>query len=457
MIPALLRFMKSQDGMGTGAASQARPGEGLTRESAFPLCKSIIKADHTVSSVHEKAGAQCAVTSPARPSDGRAGERGFILLTSYMLISVMSISSFALFSRGNSFRQASERSINKTVAFNMAESALDVAIAAIEADDTYPGTNGYTAFSTNATQQGGYSVTVTTPEGNANVRQITATGSAPSNVSTATAYETRTVTAYVELQTNSMFDFAVFAEDSVTMSGNAEVDSYNSTNGAYGGSNVASNGDVGTDSIGLGTVSLSGNSVITGDVQVGPGGNPADVITTSGNAEIQGTTAAADSPRAYTAQTSNAASLGALSLSGNTTLDLGAGTYRYSSLSITGNARLRALGPITVYVDGIVKIAGNGVSTQGNNPPNFVLYQTTGADVQLSGNGAFYGGIFAPLSDVKNTGNGALFGAVVSENYKQSGNGAVHFDEAMKDVGSVSSDGVGVLSWVEENTTAWRH
>ncbi|HTL47363.1 MAG TPA: collagen-binding domain-containing protein [Verrucomicrobiae bacterium] len=381
-------------------------------------------------------------------------ERGFILIMAYGLISALAIFSLALFSRNTSFLNSTERNQNKVVAFNMAEAGVDMAITQLATDTTYEGA-AYSSM-TSGPMQGGYDVTVTTPDNAPNTRLIVARGYAPDNVSTSRAYETRNITVYAEIGTQNMFDFAVFADQSLQLTGNATVDSYNSTVGAYGGANKASNGDVGTNSTGSSTVTLNGNATIKGDAQVGPNGNPASVISLTGNAAITGVKSAAPALKDFPTQSSNSASLGALTLSGNTTRVIGAGTYRFSSISITGNATLQATGPVDIYVDGPVKIAGNGISTQANTPPNFLLFVTTADDVQLSGNGNFYGGIYAPLSHVKNTGNGELYGAVVSDTYQQTGNGNVHYDEAMRDAGGVGSNGVSLVSWREENTAAWQ-
>jgi len=55
---------------------------------------------------------------------------------------------------------------------------------------------------------------------------------------------------------------------------------------------------------------------------------------------------------------------------------------------------------------------------------------------------------------VKNTGNGQLFGAAVSKTYQQSGNGNVHFDEALKQIAGSGSNALTVKSWQENNIAA---
>ena len=61
-------------------------------------------------------------------------EQGFILVAVYLVVMALSIGSFSHFERSNVFFQAAERDRNKVIAFNMAETALDVALAQLASD-----------------------------------------------------------------------------------------------------------------------------------------------------------------------------------------------------------------------------------------------------------------------------------------------------------------------------------
>lgn len=158
-----------------------------------------------------------------------------MLITTYLVVTLISIFSLAYFARSNAFLQASERNRNKVIAFNMAEAALDFAIAQLAADPAYAGTT-YQSLNTSFAE-GGFSVAVTIPPGNPNVRMIQASGFSPSNIDTTKAYQASTVTAYGRLQPASLYRFGIFAQNGISLTGNASVDSYNSNNGAYGGAN----------------------------------------------------------------------------------------------------------------------------------------------------------------------------------------------------------------------------
>ena len=106
-----------------------------------------------------------------------------MLVTTYLIVMLVSIFSLAFFSRSNTFLQASERNQNKIIAFNMAEAAVDFAIAQLAANPSYTGTSGYVSMDT-ASARGGFIATVSTPPDNPMIRMIQANGFSPDNVTT---------------------------------------------------------------------------------------------------------------------------------------------------------------------------------------------------------------------------------------------------------------------------------
>lgn len=245
---------------------------------------------------------------------------------------------------------------------------------------------------------------------------------------------TQRVGAVFVRERQSLFTDALFGRDFVTMHGNAYTDSYDSSLGPYGGSNVFQTGHVRSDN----DITLSGNATVRGDAIPGPD----HVVSTSGNAKVTGVIEPATSPKQLplVLVPGNAVDLGAISLQGNATRTLIAGTYRASSLSISGNGQLiidARLGPVNLYVSGSASIGGNGISNQSNVPSDFNLVQSGTADVTFSGNAAFSGTVYAPNSVLSLTGNGTMFGAFIGAGLRLSGNGAIHFDEVLRTTSSV--------------------
>lgn len=381
----------------------------------------------------------------------RQKEKGYLLITSYILIMLLSIFSLAFFARHNIFLQASQRNQNRLIAFQMAEGGVDQAISSLRTDPSYTG-QGYTAVGTG----GGYSVTVSTPANqNPLIRKIVAAGFSPGNNTNARAYETRQVKTFVKLGSKAVFDQAIFSTHQLDMSGFALVDSYNSNAGPYDSANPGSNGNMRTNSISSGSVHLQGGDLTyRGSIAVGPNGIPDQVVVKSGNVNVTGGIAAASEPLNFPVITPpSISSLGTLSLSGNTNYTIPGGIYAYDSIDIKGNATLTITGPVKIYVAGDFKISGQGnVAVDSNKPSNFIVNMAGPGTVDFSSNSlVYYGGLYAPQSSVQLSNTAAIYGAVVADNFKQSGHTEFHYDEALKDIdiGVTMPNQVQVVSWQE--------
>src|SRR4051794_22697428 len=83
------------------------------------------------------------------------------------------------------------------------------------------------------------------------------------------------------------FDYGAFAACGVTLQGGGVTNSYDSSIGNYAASqsSPASNGDLGENCTTAGSIQLGGTgTTVNGQVDVGPGGTPGSVISTSGGA-----------------------------------------------------------------------------------------------------------------------------------------------------------------------------
>ena len=421
----------------------------------------------------------------------RKESKGFILITSVLFLVIFSIFVVAHYTYHRATMNAAERNQSKIVSFQAAEAGLDQAIAqlmtpdATQSDDlsrypcpagtTYatssaPGhaagcTTGYISFDTGTgTLQGGYDVWVDDPSSTppSAFRQIEAAGHSPSNGSSTVSgrcpasspagvrsYECRATVAYIEID-KTLFNNAVFVND--------EIEINNSTVAAYDADFPLATGlevRLQTNSTAEGAVELNGRTTVTGDVFVGPGGDPATVIDLGPNARITGEQGVAASQITYGPASTTSQSLGPLrSNSPVNPVILTEGTYHYDSINISGQGALILQGKVEIFVSGDVSIGGNGVATSGNKPYNFILYHTGTSDVTVSGHTNFFGGIYAPNSTVTYNGSADFFGAVIADKFKSSGD--VHYDQNMRDVelGGNVKPLLNFLSWRETNTTA---
>lgn len=265
------------------------------------------------------------------------------------------------------------------------------------------------------------------------------------------------------------FNYAVYAGQSVTLTG-AKIDSYNSSDGPYNQfGNRWNNGNVGTN----GDITASGDTYIYGNASTSPLGWFNDTSYVWGTITHDNN---------YTLPTiSVPASLVGLISSGtlNKTETISSGDYKYSSIDLasdkiltingpaniylTGNPSIKmagesqiiispsSTGAVKIYADNDVSISGQGVINSTSLPKNFILYCSTSGnlDISITGQGDFYGGIIAPTANINISGQGNLFGSFIGKTVNMSGQAFVHYDESMKTL-PVFDKKISVTSWKEE-------
>jgi hypothetical protein len=100
-------------------------------------------------------------------------------------------------------------------------------------------------------------------------------------------------------------------------------------------------------------------------------------------------------------------------------------------MSVSGNAQIVVNGPSIIYVNaGNISVSGNGIVNNGS-PQNLGIY-STGSSVNLSGNAAYVGTVYAPVATVTLSGNENFYGSIVCGKSIDSGNASIHFDVALR-------------------------
>lgn len=387
-------------------------------------------------------------------------KKSIALILSLMVIIVLAALSASIFSISISDNNRTNRYVKSTQAFWLAEAGAQKALWELNYGGGiwtgWSDVSGSKLISVNL-GTGYYAVTVNDPAGNPVITVI--------GHDSKYGIE-RKIEVTVTTQTNSPFTYAGFGKKSLAIHGNGETDSYDSSLGAYGGSNIGYNGDVGTNGTSSGAISLSGNATVNGDAGTGLGGT----VSLIGGASITGTTS--DTTNETLSSVTIPSSLSSLAGSGSYTVSgsqtLTSGDYKYSSISISGNDQLTLQGTVnlyltsstnafstsgngqliidsgaqvTIYTDGKVSLAGNGVVNNTSLPQNFLLYSTYSGHngITISGNGDLYGAIYAPNAEIEVTGNGDSFGSLIGNTITITGNGDIHYDEALQNVGSTST------------------
>lgn len=361
--------------------------------------------------------------------------------------------------------QSSERSRSQQSALHLADAGIDQAMINLRTADV--GDDILIAI----LPSGQFALTVDLPSGDNQL--VTSQGTAAS--------EQRRVEAVIHRVARSIFEFALFGDQAVNVTGNAISDSYDSGAGTYDPDNHGHNGDVGTNAVTAGGIEIGGSIFIDGQLAVGAGvEDPAAVVTVGGCTDapadciapyVTGGTSPPSDSQDVVAQSApfpmppvvvpDGLTCGDLTLnSGTTTLSptggvLGNGTYCYHNLTVEGGAALTASGSVTVYLTGELKARGNSIIGDSSDPTRVVIKITSSGEATLeqgtiTGSTEFYGAIYAPDATINISGNADIFGSVIAKQVDVTGSARIHYDEAMTARTDVSNRfATSVVSWRE--------
>jgi len=380
------------------------------------------------------------------------GRRGFVLLMSLGVVVFFSLAVVAILVRGLWQSTASARLYNRSSALQLADAAVDQAarnlMTSDPADDVTTATLAAGSFQIDPPQ------TVT-----ATISRVTARGTSGS--------EQRRIEAIFQLTPQSIFQFALFGQSNVSVSGSAITDSYNSALGAYNatpgpGYNAGHDGDVGTNATAAGGVNVSGSIFVDGQVAVGYGvSNPQSVVSGYNPAFITGGTSPPTDTQDVVSQGSafpmpavtvpSGLTCNNFTVSGNTTVTLsstggpnGNGTYCYKDLNINGGGTLTANGPVSIYITGNFTASGNSTMGVPSSPKQMLVQMTStaGGTIEkgtLSGSTRFYGALYAPQSPITISGNADVYGSIIAQSISLTGSASIHYDQALNTLPQVSN------------------
>ena len=388
----------------------------------------------------------------------RSDQRGTVVLISLGVVVLLGTLGSTLLMRSLHERQLGIRSAARHQAFFLADGAVDQALLNLRtpADLTDDVTAGALLSGT---------FQIDTPPQQLGVLQWRVTTRGFSQ------QEERRMEAIVQLTAQSVFQYALFGDQAVNVSGNATTDSYDSALGPYNDDeespdyNAGHNGDMGTNATSAGGVSVGGSIFVDGQVVVGAGAaDPESVVTGYEPAFVTGGT----SPPTDTQDVVSAPvavpmppvvvppelTCGDFTVQGNTTVTLPPGTYCYRNLTIQGNADLTAAGPVTIYVIGQLTAQGNSVVGVPNDPSQMLVQMSATAEATLEGtiqgNTTFYGAIYGPQATFDIQGNATIYGSIMARRVNVSGNAEIHYDEALADETQITNlYQTTLLSWRE--------
>jgi len=388
------------------------------------------------------------------------------------------------------------RSYDSAAAINLAEAGVDYAIWAInltqsdpEHVSTWAGssslrTKTISSFQTSAGQVVG-DIYVEVADSAGQNPLVTATGYVPGSASPGNMH--RTVKVKLSSRQYEPFKGVFFGSSYVHLHGSGSTDSYDHRDGAYGGSNVGSEGDAATYGTIVSAINLTGSTVINGDVATGPGGTVEGSGTVTGEIthdQVPGS----DPPLAPVTVPSGLVSLsygvngeftdGLLTRTGSATASIPPGDWKLKRIKLTASARLTITGPARIYLTGDtgdsiaqsgagsqiicigkvefyadqnVKSSGQGIVNSGQNPADCLIWGTsTCTSIKMSGGSTLYAAVYAPSAVIDPSGGADCYGAYVGKEVDCSGNGVYHYDEALAALGIGGASGYDPSYWEEK-------
>jgi uncharacterized repeat protein (TIGR01451 family) len=255
---------------------------------------------------------------------------------------------------------------------------------------------------------------------------------------------------------------SIIGLDSVSITGSASVDSYDST-GGYPATksslaNILSNGTITMGNSGkvwgnvrstLAGVNMSGATQVTGNATAGT------TVTKTGSAVVNGTTTNnAPAPAitlpvvgncgppyspnsGITGTYSYNSGTGDLTLSGVNIATLANGTYCFHNVTLTNSAQLKVNGPVVIKLTGTLNTGGATSFTNLTSVPGNlrILSSNTGTNgVSFTNSTSINMVIYAPQTGVTISGAAPLFGTIAGKTITLSGSGMIHYDTRLKDI-----------------------
>lgn len=442
---------------------------------------------------------------PAGPQRARrpGSHRGSAVITVLVLAAVTAVIASSFMFRSTQEAKLATRSYFQTAALNLAEAGIEEGLFAANTS-TFTTAEGWSLANGSTTD---YVKSLTT---GFNLQQ--ATGAVYVRVDNATTLEPVVIAAGVISIPNQrsvvkqirvsatkrhLWSNGMVAKNTLTFSGNAAIDSYDSSVGVYNSAtNRGDQATVATASTALDPIVVGSNASIYGyvatganDPEVGSGGRIYGATTPSGTLVDSSRIRrdfTANLPDA-SAPTGSATALAAISSSltlprtGDTPGTNGRYLYTTTSVSLSGNNTLSVLGPVdlivtggvavsgngslsvggtgstnpsmNLYSPGTISIAGNGMINLTNTPANSTIWgtATSGATqtVTITGNGSFTGTVYAPNANLTLSGNGGNSGAVIAKTVTVGGNGQFHYDIQLSTLHATVDTSFRVTAWAE--------
>jgi hypothetical protein len=399
-------------------------------------------------------------------TNGRAARRGAALLIAMVALTTIAVIGAAFLRLGISTKSESNSALDQDRAFYISEAAIAESSLALA-----KGRSGGVATQAAPAQFGNGLFWVTSADLGNGDYQLDATAMCDSGRSS--------IRAIVHQVISTQFKAALISDQTMNISSNALVDSYDPSLGSYAsqpknlyntkpyvnkGGNIRSNAGI----------QMNSQDVMLGNVTPGP---TSSVTGVQGSTFINGSTAAATAPIAFPPVTVPViASMGAKSVKKSDPVaarTLVAGNYHFTSLTLQNQAAFTIQGPASVVVDAFTSNSGCSLAIDATNGPVNVyftgastwvsnmnvtstspsarsvsVYFTSSNPVNLASNANLIGTIYAPFADVQISSNWVVYGAIMAKSMSFASNFQIHYDESLAASGRNGLPAQSISSWI---------
>jgi len=412
----------------------------------------------------------------------RNEEQGFVLVVGMLVMAVLLLLAVPFLYQLSFENRLTTKSYKSSAALSLAEAGVERAIWELNYGDisTWDGDSSLRTMTISSLQTpdgnviGDIEIRVENPDGD---NPVVSSSGRVALVESRVLYKCARVV--LEEEKYKPWLNGIFGDEELNFSSNAIVDSYDSRNGAYGGSNMGSEGHVGTNGTDYGDIDLASNARIYGNAVSGPESNPEDVIITWGNAEIFGELDSLSEPNAMPSVPLPESLLykGDYFLGGND-LDTIDESGVYTSFRLDSNCTVTITADVTLYItgefsmrsnsqlviaDGIkvtIYLGGSFVqesNTQINNlsedPTSLLIYGTDSfnGEMEWNSNSELWGSVYVPKANVHLNSNADFYGSISGKSFDCDSNSKIHYDLALAALVLDGADGTPytIKSWQE--------
>lgn len=293
----------------------------------------------------------------------------------------------------------------------------------------------------------------------------------------------RTTRVELEIKGFTPFDYAVFGEEGIQTNVDTDTNSYDSRLGEYDvDGNKDSYGNIGTNSINNGGITLYDDSEISGNAYTGLGSDPSQVIVLNDTSEIYKHQLALSNqkelPSIIPPENLPYRGLHFLTDGASGTINQ---SGKYSSFILLNNATTTIEADITIYVTGEflmrnnttliidpgakVRIylgdsfdisQGSMLMNQTEDPTKLLILGTDSFNGTMywGSNCDFYGAIYAPRANIEYAAPYFdVFGSVVAKKLISNAHYDIHYDKALSDI-KLTGRSFAVKSWQERRLSS---